>query len=340
MYSNEINAINEPKRYTQEVIHEEDLIDLTLYDYLGITLKKQLYRRAMARVNMFDNDASKSLLGFIGYHQIHKDFEDFLCRQNAFEKAVVGHDFFVNMTLIETLIKQDDILIFDEKYYESGIVIPKLVDAEVLLFKHNDAKELENVLKKTTFKRAVVVVAGIYSINGNLLNKEIFNVVDKYENTLLIVDESHSAGVLGKKLTGVFDFYNIEVKSNYIKMGILSNTYGSKGAYILASKSIIEYLQNNIMTPFYETAPPLIDTELAHQAMLYILKNRNKLRNKIKERQDLVKEFFNIEIHGLIFTYAVNNSVDGLSMQEIVRIVLNIDIKIDELKKMFKEIIK
>lgn len=339
MHSNEINAINEPKRYTQEVINDENLIDLTSYDYLGITSKQQLYRRAMARVNMFDNDASKSLLGFIGYHQIHKDFEDFLCRQNAFEKAVVvGHDFYLNLSLIETLIKKDDILIFDEKYYESGIVIPKLVDAEVLLFKHNDAKELENILKKSTFKRAVVVVAGIYSINGNLLNKEIFNVVDKYENTLLIVDESHSAGVLGEKLTGVFDFYNIEVKSNYIKMGTLSNTYGSKGAYILASKSMIEYLQNNITTPFYETAPSLIDTELAHQAMLYILKNREKLRNKIKERQDLIKEFFNIEIHGLIFTYAMNNSVDGLSMQEIVRIVLNIDIKIDELKKCFKRV--
>lgn len=356
MYSKELKAINKSNRYRQRVIYEENLIDLASNDYLGLASKKQLLTRAVARVNMFKDHAPKASQMVNGYHQIHKDFEEFLCRQNDFESAIVaGSGFLANMALIEALPRKGDLLILDEEYHASGILASKLVDADVKTFKHNSPEDLEKILKNSIYKRAIIAVEGIYSMSGELLNKEIFNIIDTFENTLLIVDEAHSSGVLGEKFTGIFDFYKITVKPNHIKMGTLGKAYGSYGAYILASKHIVEFLQNRSKALIYATAPSLIDIELAHQGMLYILKNRELLHVEIQKRQDLVKKHFGVAMKGLIFAYEMDSSQAVLDMQEklkkegflvgairpptvekpILRIIPRVDVPIEDLERLF-----
>jgi len=356
MYSKELQAIKKSNRYRTRVIYNENLIDLASNDYLGLSSKKQLLTRAVARVNMFKDHAPKASQMVNGYHQIHKDFEEFLCRQNGFESAIVaGSGFLANMALIEALPRKGDLLILDEEYHASGILASKLVDAEVKTFKHNSFEDLEKILKNSKYKRAIIAVEGIYSMSGELLNKEIFDIVDAYENTLLIVDEAHSSGVVGENFTGVFDLYKIAVKSNYIKMGTLGKAYGSYGAYILASKHIVEFLQNRAKALIYATAPSLIDIELAHQGMLYILKNKKSLHVEIQKRKDLVKKHFGVAMKGLIFPYEMESSQAVLKMQTkfqkegflvgairpptvekpILRIISRVDVPIEDLERLF-----
>ena len=338
------------------MVYDESLIDLASNDYLGLSCKKQLLKRTCARVNMFKYHAPKASQLVNGYHQIHKDFEELLCKENGFESAiVVGSGFLANLSLIEALPRKGDLLILDEEYHASGILASKLVDADVVIFNHNSSIHLENILKNRTYKRAIVAVEGIYSMSGELLNKEIFDVIDRIENTILIVDEAHSSGVLGKNLTGVFDLFDIEVKPNHIKMGTLGKAYGSYGAYILASTHIIDFLQNRAKALIYATAPSLFDIELAHQGLLYILKNTDKLRKKIAQRQVLVKEIFAIDMPGLIFPYPLSESRDVLNIQKkliekgflvgairpptvqkpILRIIPRLDIKKSKLLELF-----
>ena len=357
MYSNELKAIKKSNRFRERTLYNENLIDLASNDYLGLSTKKQLLNRATSRVNMFASHGPKSSQAVNGYHQIHKDFEDFLCRQNSFESALVaGSGFLANMTLIEALPRKGDILILDEEFHASGILASKLVDAQVEIFKHNDVSDLENILKTANYKRAIIAVEGIYSMSGELLNKDIFSLVESYKNTILIVDEAHSSGVVGGNLTGVFDLYDIQVQPNHIKMGTLGKAYGSYGAYILASKHIVEFLQNRAKALIYATAPSLIDIELAHQGMLYILKNKEKLKRKITKRQVLVKKYFGVDMHGLIFTYEMPSSQAVMQMQKklvdkgflvgairpptvqipILRVIPKIDVKLKELESVFK----
>jgi len=356
MYSKELKAIKKSNRYRTRIIYDENLIDLASNDYLGLASKQQLLNRAVARVNMFKNHAPKASQVVNGYHQIHKDFEEFLCRQNGFESALVaGSGFLANMALIEALPRKGDLLILDEEYHASGILASKLVDAEVKTFKHNSCEDLEKILKNSKYKRAIIAVEGIYSMSGELLNKEIFNIVDTYENTLLIVDEAHSSGVVGENFNGVFDLYKIAVKSNYIKMGTLGKAYGSYGAYILASEHIVEFLQNRAKALIYATAPSLIDIELAHQGMLYILKNKKSLHVEIQKRKDLVKKHFGVAMKGLIFAYKMQSSQAVLDMQAklqkkgfivgairpptvekpILRIIPRVDVSIEDLERLF-----
>lgn len=316
-YSKELKAIKKSNRYRKRVVYDESLIDLASNDYLGLSCKKQLLKKTCARVTMFKYHAPKASQLVNGYHQIHKDFEELLCKENGFESAiVVGSGFLANLSLIEALPRKGDLLILDEEYHASGILASKLVDADVVIFNHNSSVHLENILKNRTYKRAIVAVEGIYSMSGELLNKEIFDVIDRIENTILIVDEAHSSGVLGKKLMGVFDLFDIKVQPNHIKMGTLGKAYGSYGAYILASTHIIEFLQNRAKALIYTTAPSLFDIELAHQGLLYMLKNTDKLRKKIAQRQVLVKEIFAIDMPGLIFSYPLSESGDVLNIQE------------------------
>jgi len=222
-------------------------------------------------------------------------------------------------------------------------------------FEHNNPENLEEILKNSSYKRAIIAVEGIYSMSGNLLKKEIFNVADKYENTLLVVDEAHSSGVVGEKLLGVFELFGITPKPNHIKMGTLGKAYGSYGAYILASNHIIEFLQNRAKSLVYATAPSLIDIELAHQGMLYMMKHKEALHAEIKERQKLVKKYFDVDMQGLIFSYEMESSEAVLSMQEklkqkgflvgairpptvekpILRIIPRVDIGLTDIERLF-----
>ena len=299
-YEKELAALKRSGRYRERKLFNENLIDLASNDYLGLSHKKELMDEAYKRVSSYDSHASKASMLVNGYHPIHADFEKALCKANGFEDGVIlGSGFSANVAMIETLLRKGDELFMDEKYHASGVMSTKLNDAQTTYFKHNDAQALERLLKASTAKRKVIAVEGIYSMDADLLNKDIIHLADKYE-ALLILDEAHSSGVVGKNLMGILDYYDLPVKDNYIKMGTLGKAYGSFGAYILASSHIIEYLVNRAKPIIYATAPSLFDTALGQVSLEYILKNAKELREEIIVYQGIVKEVLGIEVKGLI----------------------------------------
>lgn len=299
-YEKELAALKRSGRYRERKLFNENLIDLASNDYLGLSHKKELMDEAYTRVSSYESHASKASMLVNGYHPIHAGFEKALCEANGFEDGVIlGSGFSANVAMIETLLRKGDELFMDEKYHASGVMSTKLNDAETKYFKHNDANELEGLLKDSKAKRKVIAVEGIYSMDADLLNIDIIHLADKYD-ALLILDEAHSSGVIGKRLMGILDYYNLPVKENYIKMGTLGKAYGSFGAYILASSHIIEYLINRAKPIIYATAPSLFDTALGHVSLDYILKNSIELSKEIKEYQEIVKEVLGIEVKGLI----------------------------------------
>jgi 8-amino-7-oxononanoate synthase len=251
-----------------------------------------------------------------GYHRVHADFEAALCRVNGFEAGVVlGSGFNANIALIETLVRKGDELFIDAKYHASGILATKLVEGKVTFFAHNDPDDLESKLKGSKARRRIIAVEGIYSMDGDLLTREIVSVANTHD-ALLIVDEAHSSGVIGPNLMGVFDHYGIAVKENHIKMGTLGKAYGSFGAYILASAHIVDFLINRAKPIIYATAPSLFDTLLGHQALLHIQKNSRSLRAQMDERRRIVKEVFDFEMPGLILPVSVGDNRRVMQLQQ------------------------
>jgi len=318
-YEHELKALKRAGRYRSREVLDNTVLDFASNDYLGFSHKKELHNATCQELEKLPLHSPKASLLVNGYHQIHKDFERALCEANGFEDGVVlGSGFCANIALIESLVRKGDILFMDERYHASGVLATNLKHIEVVFFRHNDMAELKKLFIKYPYaKRKIVAVEGIYSMDGDMCSKEVFEIC-KRNDTLLIVDEAHSSGVVGEKLMGVFDYYEIKIRPNHIKMGTLGKAYGSFGAYILASNHIVEYLINRAKPIIYATSLSLYDTLLAHKSLNYILKNTKVLKQEIKTRQKTIKEILDIDVVGLIVPILIDDNAKVMQIKEML----------------------
>ncbi len=352
MYENELKALKKAGRFRERQIFDVRLHDLASNDYLGLSRNKKQFKKAVKLLKEYTVLSSKASMLVNGYHPIHRIFEMTMAEQNGFEEGVVvGSGFLANMALIEALVRKGDMLFMDEEYHASGVMASQLLGERVITFKHNNAEDLKEKLKQYPAKRQIIAVEGIYSMRGDLCNKEIFEIADLFE-ALLIVDEAHSSGVIGKNLLGIFEYYKINIHERHIKMGTLGKAYGSYGAYILASSEIITFLVNRAKPIIYSTAPSVFDTALALVNLEYIQKNAKKFRNKIEKRQKMVEKFLGIEVESLIFPMLMPNNEHTQFMQKglmeqgylvgairqptvekpIMRVILNVNVPLKKIK--------
>ena len=309
LYENELKALKKAGRYRTREVLSHDILDFASNDYLGLAHNKELHESTCQTLSSLPLHSSKASLLVNGYHQIHQDFEKALCKANGFEDCVVmGSGFNANIALIESLVRRGDVLFMDEKYHASGVLASRLEGIKVHFFAHNNMNELKNLFMNfSKAKRKIVAVEGIYSMDGDIVDIEVFDICDR-DDTVLIVDEAHSSGVIGDNLMGVFDHYNIEIKPNFIKMGTLGKAYGSFGAFILSSEHIIDYLINRAKPIIYATSLSLYDTLLAHNSLKYILKNKEQLKQEIKLRQDIIYEELGLNVDALIVPIVIDNN--------------------------------
>ncbi len=351
MYENELKALKKAGRFRERKFFDDRLDDLASNDYLGLSTNRKLFNRAFKLVKEYETLSSKASMLVNGYHPIHRIFELEMAKWHGFDEAlVVGSGFLANMSLIEALVRKGDMLFMDEEYHASGVMASKLLGDRVVTFKHNDVEDLRQKLEEYGAKRQIVAVEGVYSMSGELCSRDIFEIVDEKE-AIIIVDEAHSAGVLGKSLLGIFEHYGIIVNHRHIKMGTLGKAYGSYGAYILASKNIISFLENRAKPIIYSTAPSVFDTALALINMRHIRKKAEKYGKKIKERHELVERVMDVKCQSLILPVEVKSNEFALFMQEglmrqgylvgairqptvdkpIMRVILNLEISLKKL---------
>ena len=318
-YEKELTALKRTGRYRTREVVEYSLLDFASNDYLGLAHNKELHKKTCKELDGLEVHGSKASLLVNGYHQIHKDFEEALKVANGFEDCVVlGSGFNANIALIESLVRKGDTLFMDELYHASGVLATKMNGLNVAFFKHNDMEELRSLLKNSTSKRKIVAVEGVYSMDGDLCDKEVFKIVDD-ANAILIVDEAHSSGVLGENLMGLFDYYGVEIQPNHIKMGTLGKAYGSFGAFILASGHIVEYLINRAKPIIYATSLSLYDTLLAHNTLKYVLENKETLKEKIRRRQNIVYEELGVKVDGLIVPILIDDNKKVIEIKDFLK---------------------
>ncbi|MGB1226998.1 MAG: aminotransferase class I/II-fold pyridoxal phosphate-dependent enzyme [Poseidonibacter sp.] len=355
MYSKELSSIKKSNRFRTREIFPKGIIDLASNDYLGLSTNKDLFKKAYERVLKEQYTSPKASMLVNGYNQIHKDFEDTLCKTNKFQAGVtVGSGFLANIAMIEALCRKNDTLFIDEDYHASGILATKLLKPEqVIIFKHNDSKDLEDkILANTRSGRNIIAIEGVYSMGGDLAPKELFDLQEKYE-TLLLVDEAHSSGVIGDNLLGIFDYYKIKPTKYHIKMGTLGKAYGSYGAYILASNEIIDFLVNRAKPIIYSTAPSLFDIALGLESLKYIIENKKALKEKINKNLTIIQSILGVKSNSLIIPIDIgdNKKVKQIqaTLQEksylvgairqptvksaIIRLIAKVDINENDLSK-------
>jgi len=358
-YQQELDALHKSNRFRKRELFDSSLFDLASNDYLGLGNNKKLLKKTFKLLLKYDSFAPKSSQLVNGYSPIHRIFEEKLAKHNNFEAGIiVGSGFLANISLIEGLVRKKDILFIDEEYHASGMLASKLVE-KTILFKHNDMFDLEEKIEQTKNNaqpnRIIIAIEGVYSMAGDIAPKEIAMIANKH-NAILIVDEAHSSGVIGENLLGWYDYHKIKIEPNHIKMGTLGKAYGSYGAYILASKHIISFLENRAKAIIYTTAPSIFDTAYGYVAFSYIIKHKERLKNKINKRIAIVKKILELQTQSLILPIEINDNKKVIEIQKqikesgfhigairqptvkkaILRIILKLDVTQKELSKLMR----
>ena len=227
------------------VIAGKEVINFASYDYISANTHQKVADAAKAAIDQFGISASASRL-VAGERPLHVTLESSLAEVYGTQAAVCFvSGYLTNAATISTLVGPKDLVVHDELIHNSVLAGVKLSGATRRFFRHNDTTDLENVLNGVAgnFDRVLVIVEGIYSMDGDIANlPELVRLRSRY-GFWLMVDEAHSLGVLGKTGRGTFEHFGIDPNSVDLWMGILSKTASSCGGYIAGTNALIDILK-------------------------------------------------------------------------------------------------
>ncbi|MGM0508357.1 MAG: 8-amino-7-oxononanoate synthase, partial [Fusobacteriota bacterium] len=279
-------------------IKGEKFIDFSSNNYMGLKDNNEIKESAKKAIDIYGMGSTGSRL-VTGTTALHKEFEEKIARFKSKERALIFNSGFdANYGVISSIMKKDDI-IFSDKLNHASIIDGSLKSgARLIRYHHNDMKNLEKRLKKyrNKHKRALIITDSVFSMDGDCAKLDKLAQLKTKYDTLLMIDEAHGTGVLGKKGAGLASEMDLLDKID-INMGTLGKSFGLQGAYIASSSDIIEFLINNARSFIYTTAISPIIISGAITA-LELIKKGDFRRTKIREmsnyfRSELKKNGYN-----------------------------------------------
>uniref|UniRef100_A0AC34FIU4 Aminotransferase class I/classII domain-containing protein n=1 Tax=Panagrolaimus sp. ES5 TaxID=591445 RepID=A0AC34FIU4_9BILA len=204
-----------------------------------------------------------------GNTRIQENLEKLVAEFIGTEDAICfSMGFATNSMNAPCLVDKNCLIVSDQYNHASLILGCRLSGASTKVFKHNDMKSLEKILRDAIaygnpktfrpYKKILIVVEGIYSMEGSLSNlPEIIALKKKYK-CYLYLDEAHSIGAMGMTGRGVVEYWGCNPKDVDIMMGTFTKSFGAAGGYIGGSKEIISHLRKTSPTGFYSApmSPP------------------------------------------------------------------------------------
>jgi len=227
------------------VIDGRELINFSSYNYLGMSAEPVVARAAKEAVDRYGTSVSASRLvsGEIPLHrQLERTIAEFLGTADAVV-FVGGHA--TNESAIGHLLRPGDLFLYDSKAQNSFVHRAALSGARRRPYPHNDWRALDALLAeiRRDYRKVLIAAEGVYSMDGDCPELPQLVAVKKKHKALLIVDETHSLGTLGRHGRGIGEHFDLDPRDVDIWMGTLCNAIGSCGGYIAGSEELIEYLK-------------------------------------------------------------------------------------------------
>jgi 8-amino-7-oxononanoate synthase len=239
------------------------------YDYLGLNMEPRIAQAARIAIDHYGISASASRV-VAGERPIHGALENAIAAHYSAEDALVfvsGHA--TNVSTISALMQEGDLILHDSLIHNSIVVGSQLSGASRRSFRHNDMQALTKLLEenRSRYKNALVVVEGLYSMDGDLAPlDELVALRDRF-SFWLMVDEAHSLGCVGKLGLGSFEHFGVDPNRIDIWMGTLSKTLASTGGYIAGSEALIDILKSHASSFVYSVGLPPALAAAAKEAL-------------------------------------------------------------------------
>lgn len=226
-------------------IDGRELLNFSCYDYLGLNGHAEVVDAAKAAIDRYGISASASR-HVAGERPVHRSLEQRLAEHYGWDDALVFvSGYATNVSVIGQLAGPKDLVISDAAVHNSAVMGSVLSGAARRSFAHNDLDNLEQILStvRNKFERVLIVVEGLYSMDGDFPDLPRLIEIKKRYHAWLMVDEAHALGVLGRRGYGLAEHYGVDPRAVDIWMGTLSKTLAGCGGYIAGSAVLVDYLR-------------------------------------------------------------------------------------------------
>jgi glycine C-acetyltransferase len=198
--------------------------------------------------------------------------------------------FNANLGTIPALVGKNDVIFSDELNHASIIDGCRLSRAKIVRFAHCDPDDLERVLgeQRSKFPRAMVITDGVFSMDGDIAPLDKIYEISKAYDTILMVDDAHGEGVIGRGGRGIVDHYNLHGKVD-IEVGTLSKAFGVVGGVVAGNPLVVEWLRQR-GRPFLFSSAMTIPDVAACIAALDLLEESTELVDKLWNNTNYFKE--------------------------------------------------
>ncbi len=262
-------------------------------NYLGLTNHPKVKEAAIEAIRKYGTGCAGSRF-LNGTLDIHVQLEEKLARFMRKEVALIfSTGFQVNLGVISALVGKDDVVIIDKMDHASIIDGCRLSFGEIRKFRHNDMADLERVLGEYEDKDKLIVVDGVFSMEGDIAHlPDIVELAKKY-GARLMVDDAHGIGVLGKTGRGTSEHFGLEDKVDLI-MGTYSKSLASIGGFISGSADVIHYIKHLARSLIFSASPPPASVA-AVSAAVDIIENEPERREHLwKNTTKMLNGFKNL----------------------------------------------
>ncbi len=279
------------------VVDGKRVLNFCSNNYLGLANHPRLVQAVRDAVGEFGVGPA-AVRTIAGTMDLHVQLEQRLAAFKGVEEAITFQSGFnANLAAIPAMVGKQDVIFSDELNHASIIDGCRLAGARVIRYAHCDPDDLERVLRdqRSAYPRALVVTDGVFSMDGDVapLDK-IFEACQKHD-AVLMVDDAHGEGVLGRGGRGIVDHFGLHGKVD-IEVGTLSKAFGVVGGVVAGNSLVVEWLFQRGRPFLFSSAMTVPDTA-ACLASLDILEESTELVDKLWANT----RYFKTEMKGLGF---------------------------------------
>ncbi|OGO71609.1 MAG: 8-amino-7-oxononanoate synthase [Chloroflexi bacterium RBG_19FT_COMBO_62_14] len=294
------------------LVDGREVLNFCSNNYLGLANHPRLVLAAKEAIDRFGVGPA-AVRTIAGTMELHLELERKLAGFKGVEAAITFQSGFnANLGTIPVLVDKDDIIYSDELNHASIIDGCRLSRAQVLRYAHRDPEDLRRVIRESRTEahaRALVVTDGVFSMDGDVAPLDALYEVASENNCLLMVDDAHGEGVLGRGGRGIVDHYGLHGKVD-VEVGTLSKAFGVVGGVVAGSQAIVDWLRQRAR-PFLFSSAMTVPDVAACLAAVDLLEESEELVKRLWENAD----YFKREMQGLGFD-------TGLSTTPITPIML------------------
>ena len=309
---------------SEVVVHGKRVIMIGSNNYLGLTNHPRVKEAAIKAIEKFGSGCAGSRF-LNGNLEIHEELEIKLARFFKKEAALVfATGYQTNLGTISALLGRNDVAIIDKYDHASIIDGCRLSFGQVKKYRHNDMKDLERVLEATKDKGKLIIVDGIFSMEGDIADlPNIVKLAKAYEAKVM-VDDAHGVGVLGEGGRGTAEHFGLEDQVDLI-MGTYSKSLAAIGGFVAGSKLVIDFIKHVGRSMIFSASlPPTLVASVS--TALDIIEEQPQLRIQLWKNT-----------HKMLKSYKELGYDTGASETPIVPIIIKDSIKVYEMCRLLFE---